>query len=358
MNKNKKKEIFNSYFLSKDKRGAYLGVIILIFLIFLITFFFLFLYKPVYFCNDGTVYNNCSSIKPYFCSNGNLMENASLCGCSNTSAIHGNKCFSDYQSNPKNITLNYTVDGKSGNLSFIVYGKLSDYLSKLPRYMQYNPDANSVLLDFKVRSLDNPEQKDLLAPLIIAIENLTSNKDDQARIAVSIVQNIPFGSSNKTLKFGGISMDYYRYPYEVLYDMQGVCGEKSELLAFLLRGIGYESAFIYYKPENHEALGIKCPMQKSLNNTGYCFIETTGPSIISDYQTEYAGIGQLKSTPEIIPVPDGEVGFGEKSNSFYEYNDAKILDSIRQRAEDFGTINFIQHLQYQELKKKYGLASF
>ena len=341
-----------------NKSGAYLGNIILAGLIFLIIFFFLFLYKPVHFCNDGTIYSNCSSIKPYFCANGEIIENASFCGCSNNSAIHGNSCFSSYQYNPKNITLNYTIDGNSGNISFVVYGKLSDHLSKLPRYMQYTPNSSSVLLDFKIRSLDNPEQNDLLAPLIIAIQNLTANKDDQARIAISIVQNIPFGSSNKTLKFGAINVDYYRYPYEVLYDLQGVCGEKSELLAFLLRGIGFESAFIYYAPENHEALGIKCPVQKSLNNTGYCFVETTGPSIITDYQTEYVGLGQLKSTPEIIPVPDGDVSFGEKTNSFYEYDDAKILDAIRQRAEDYGTINFIQHLQYQELKKKYGLVSF
>ena len=358
MNKNKKKEFFNSYFLSKDKNGTYLGNIILVGLIFLIIFFFLFLYKPVSYCNDGTVYSECSNIKPYFCVNGKIIENASFCGCSNTSVIHGDSCFSNYQFNPKNITLNYTVDGSSGNISFVVYGKLSNYLSKLPRYMQYTSNSSSVLLDFKIRSLDNPEQNDLLAPLIIAIQNLTVNKDDQARIAISIVQNIPFGSSNKTLRFGGINIDYYRYPYEVLYDMQGVCGEKSELLAFLLRGIGFESAFIYYAPENHEALGIKCPVQKSLNNTGYCFIETTGPSIITDYQTEYVGLGQLKSIPEIIPVPDGDVSFGDKSNSFYEYGDAQILDSIRKRAEDYGTINFIQHLQYQELKKKYGLAGF
>jgi len=322
-------------------------------LIILIAFFIFFIYKPVHFCNDGTKYNECSSIKPYFCANGKIIENVSFCGCYNISEVHENKCLSDYQFGPKNISLNYTLDGKFGEINFVVYKKLADYLSKLPRYMQYNSSEESVLLDFKLRSLDNKEQNELLLPLVIKIQNLTSNKDDQARIAISIVQNIPFESSNKTINFAGIAIDYYRYPYEVLYDMQGVCGEKSELLAVLLREIGYGSAFIYYKPENHEALGIQCPIQKSLNHTGYCFIETTGPSIITDYQTEYVGIGQLKSTPQIITTPSENMTFGE--NSLYEYDDAKILDEIRQRSTDYGTINFIQHLQFQNLKKKYGL---
>ncbi|MEK6827631.1 MAG: hypothetical protein AABX99_04065 [Nanoarchaeota archaeon] len=325
--------------------------------ILLIIFLFLLFYNPVSKCNDGTKNNECTKIKPYFCSNGHLIKNVSFCGCSNFSSVQGNECFSNYQFLPKNITLNYTVDGKSGKIDFVVYGKLSDYLSNLPRYMRDNSNPGSILLNFKLRSLDNEQQNELLAPLVIAIQNLTSDKENQARIAISIVQNIPFGNSNKTLRFGGIILDYYRYPYEVLYDLSGVCGEKSELLAFLLRGIGYESAFIYYAPENHEALGVKCPTKKSLNNTGYCFIETTGPSIITDYQTEYTGIGNLKSTPEIIPVPDGNFTFGEK-NYFYEYDDAKLFDSIKKRAGDYGTINFIQHLQYQELKKKYGLRGF
>jgi hypothetical protein len=341
-----------------NKRGFFGGIFFLIILVILIVFFLFFLYKPIRYCNDGTQYGNCSSIKPYFCLNGNIFENASICGCSNLSSVHGTKCFSDYQYEPKNITLNYTFNGKSGKIDFVVYKKLADHLSKLPRFMEYSPNDTSVLLDFKLKSLDNPDQNELLLPLVVTIQNLTSNKDDQARIAVSIVQNIPFGSSNKTLNFGGIAIDYYRYPYEVLYDMQGVCGEKSELLAVLLRQIGYSSAFIYYRPENHEALGIKCPVGEGLNNTGYCFIETTGPSIITDYQTEYVGIGQLKSTPEIIPIPDGNITFGEKANSLYEYQDTKLLDSIRQRADDYGTINFIQHLQYQNLKKKYGLIGF
>ncbi len=327
-------------------------VFIVIFLIFCISIYFIFFKKEMAnICNDGTGYNHCSPIKPYFCLKGMLVEKASVCGCSNVSEVNGDRCVSEYQTKPKMITLNYVLRGDAGKIYLTVYGGLYDYLSELPRYIDSN--ENPTLVNFKLKSLNEEQQREMLLPLLVKIENLAKNKDDQARIAVSIVQNIPFGSSNKIVKLGNIGVEYYRYPYEVLYDNEGVCGEKSELLAFLLREMGYESAFLYYSKENHEAMGIKCPVKNSLDNTGYCFIETTGSSIITDSKTEYVSVEQLTSSPEVIPIP-GTLSFGEVN--FYEYNDAKTLDKIRERAKDYGTINYIQHLQFQSLKKKYGLV--
>lgn len=325
-------------------------VFVVIFAILLIGGYFLFFSKNS--CNDGTLYDECSKIKPFFCSKGILMEKASVCGCDNLAEVEGDKCISEYQVGPKEIVLNYTLKGKEGTIDFTVYKKLYDYLSELPRYID-STNGEATLLDFKLKSLNEEQQKVLLLPLVIEIENRAKNKDDQARIAVSIVQNIPFGSSDKELRFGSINLEYYRYPYEVLYDLEGVCGEKSELLAFLLRELGYENAFFYYSKENHEAMGIKCPVEKSLNDSGYCFIETTGPSIITDYKTEFVSIGQLTSTPEIITISGDSLTFGERN--FYEYQDAKLLEKIRERAREYGTISYIQSVQFNELKEKYGL---
>ena len=33
------------------------------------------------FCSDGTVYNTCSTTKPKYCNNGNLVDNCNICGC-------------------------------------------------------------------------------------------------------------------------------------------------------------------------------------------------------------------------------------------------------------------------------------
>ncbi len=312
-------------------------------------FYFKFLVKIS--CNDGTIVDRCSKITPYFCSRGKLIEKASVCGCSNKTRAEGDKCISSFQEEPKNISLNYVLRGKKGKIDLVVYKKLADYLSIIPRYMNSNETLTP--LDFKLRMLNQEEQREFLLPLVVEIEKITRDKTDQARIAVSLVQNIPFGNSTKTARFGNIPIVYQRYPYEVLYDVEGICSEKSDLMIFLLREIGYGTASFYYSSENHETVGIKCSIKKA-NIREFCFIETTGPSIIADNQTDYFNIGMLTSSPRIINISEG-ISLG---NDLYEYRDAKILESIRQDTREYGTINLLQYLQYKNLNRKYGLISF
>jgi len=54
------------------------------------------------------------------------------------------------------------------------------------------------------------------------IQNLTLVKEDQMRIAVSLVQNIPYAESEKTFIIRNTLFNYSRYPYEVLYDGAGI----------------------------------------------------------------------------------------------------------------------------------------
>ena len=51
--------------------------------------------------------------------------------------------------------------------------------------------------------------------------------------------------------------------------------------------------------------GIKCPVEYSYKGTGYCFIETTGPTIITDSEREYVNVGKLTSTPDVIVISEG-----------------------------------------------------
>lgn len=338
----------------KKKVFATILVGVISFLIILGGIFLIFYQRPALTCGDGTIYGACSLNQPYLCVNGTLVERASSCGCQNISFVDGETCFAEYKTGAKNISLNYTLNGVAGKIDFVVYKNLSNYLASLPRYLTSKGENAVSLLDFRLKSLNEKNQRKLLIPLAVAIKNAAQNSDDQARIAISLVQNIPFGSSNKTRNFLGVEIEYYRYPYEVLYDMKGVCGEKSALLIFLLRELGYGTAFLYYAPENHEVTGIRCPVEKSLAETGYCFIETTGPSIITDSNTEYLE-GTLESFPQVMPI-SGNALFGEKN--FYEYKDAKKLDSIREVSQEYGAINYIEHLQFAKLTKKYGLANF
>jgi hypothetical protein len=302
-------------------------------------------------CGDDTLYNSCSSTEPYFCQNGKLVELATLCGCPEGFVKRGDGCFSSYQTNPTNIRLNYTLRGEVYYIDFIVYKGFEDYISKVVRSISYPSSINSSRKDFILKTVEEKEQRKFLMPLVIQIQNITDNKDDQMRIAISLVQNIPFEASNKTYFFGSTKINYSRYPYEVLYDMKGICGEKSDLLAFLLKEMGYGISSFYYAKENHEALGIRCPKEESLVESGYCFLETTGPAIITDNQISYVDVGKLVSTPEIYLISEGK-SIGEELE---EYEDADKLIWIRNSIEVIGVLGPIQKKILEKIKIKYGL---
>ena len=232
-------------------------------------------------CGDGSFYNSCSITKPYYCdNNGSLTEKASVCSCDANEQTSGNSCINDFQTKPKTISLSYILDGKENSINFTAYKGMSTYLSTLPQVISYSGNEKPLVSDFIFNKINQQEQRQLLLPLVIAIQNMTSDKTEQARIAISIVQNIPYAGSNKTTSFFGTQVNYSRYPYQVLYDDQGICGEKSELLVFLLSDLGYGTSIFYFPQENHEAVGIKCPIEESYKKRGYCFVETTGPAII------------------------------------------------------------------------------
>lgn len=298
-------------------------------------------------CNDGTFYDGCSLIKPYYCEKGILIEKASVCGCSELATKSEDICISKYQTNPKNISLNYVLRGKEGEIDFTVYEGMYDYLSNVPRSIYYSDDEIPSRADFKLKNMNEEEQEELLLPLVVKIQEITDDKNDQMRIAISLVQNIDYGFSNKTSLFVGNGVNYSRYSYEVLYDDQGVCGETSTLLAFLLREMNYKVSLFYYAQENHEALGIGCPVSKSFDNTGYCFIETTGPAILSDDSIEYIGGITLSSEPQIMILSEGN----SLGKNLYEYEDAEVMRRLRQ-----WKFVLFRNSKLEELQEKYGLV--
>ncbi len=305
------------------------------------------------YCGDGTVYESCSVVEPYFCSEGKLMELASVCGCPENFYLENESCFpSDYNIS-KTVSLKYILNGKINFISLTVYNDFSDYVSALPRSIVSSGNSNNISrADFKLKAIQQETQKDFLLPLVVEIQNITNNKEDQARIAVSLVQNIPFGSSNKTLNFFGEEINHTRYPYEVIYEMEGVCEEKTDLLLFLLKELGYGVSFFYYKPENHEAAGIKCPVKESLMETGYCFVETTSPSIITDNEIYYSSVGKLVSEPVFYFVSDGD----SLGKNLLEYKDAEKLIRIRDSIDRRGVIGPFYRKTIEELTYRYGLT--
>lgn len=256
---------------------------------------------------------------------------------------------SRYITSPKTVNFKYVLRGTHSQIPYIVYGGMNDHLKSLPRYIVYRMDKSPPTeMDFIMKDLDNKEQKPFIDPLVKEIENITSNKDDQARIAISLVQNIDYDSEG--LKTGDIKG---KYPYEVLYTGCGVCSEKSELLTYMLRELGYGVVIFRFEAETHDAVGIKCPPQYSYMDTGYCFVESTSPSIITYSSGDYSVVGnsttKLTSLPKKLEICDGN-SFDSVSE---EYKDAKTLDSI-------GTGKVLDEETYNKwlsLVNKYGIKT-
>ncbi len=303
-------------------------------------------------CGEETSSGNCSLIKPYFCDGGFLVEKASVCGCSNLMIQDEDSCISKYQTEPKNITLKYVLRGKEGKIDYVVYKGMNDYVANLSTSIYYSNGKKPSRIDFKLKNIDEPNQREFILPLVMKIQDITNNKEDQLRIAVSLVQMIPFQESEKNITFFSKQLGYSRRPYEVLYEYEGVCGEKSELLALILREMGYGVAFFYNNLENHESLGVKCPIEYSWYNSSYCFVETTGPSIITDNNIEYVGGIKLKSRPEVMVVSEGN----SLGNDLYEYKDARDWKELRVKINEKWGVGVLNYFKWRKLSKKYKLV--
>ena len=249
----------------------------------------------------------------------------------------------ELMSTPKVVSLEYSLNGESWEIDYEVYKGLNDYLSDLPREISYY-DTPPTTKDFIMKEIDNEYQREFLLPLVDVIRDFTSDTDNQARVSISIVQNIDYDYSG--LEYGYL---YGKYPYEVLYTESGVCGEKSDLLAFLLRELGFSVAVFEF--DNHRAVGISCNPSYDYKNTGYCFIESTTPSIITYSEGDYIGTGKL-SNFELIPISGG-MSLQDISE---EYNDAQEYDRLNNLADSSGGIlSELDYNRWLEIVNKYGI---
>lgn len=261
---------------------------------------------------------------------------------------------SRFKTDPKTVDYNYILRGVHGHITYTVYGGLNDYLKELPRSISYytTPPTD---IDFINRNLNDENQKLFLDPFVEQIKGITPNKDDQARIAISLVQNINYD----TAAFMSDNVKG-KYPYEVLYTGSGLCSGKSELIAYLLRGLGYEVVIFSFNTENHDAIGIKCPQKYSYRDTGYCFVESTSPSIITDASGDYVGTGKLTTMPNILKICDGNSfdsvseEYDDNINYYKLCNDMNSYPSATLSQSDYNELKSY-HDEWQKLVDKYGI---
>lgn len=237
----------------------------------------------------------------------------------------------------------YIIRSMSQFLYFDTYDGVNTYLQE--RYPDRPSDFYNVstLETYYREYVSDPVQKKYLDDFIDNIHDRSYLPQERARLAISLIQHIPYKVTSRTY-----------YPYEVLYYDQGKCEEKSILAAYVLTQMGYGTALLLYYPEHHMALGLKCPKQYSVDQSGYCFVETTTPSIMTFNNGSYTGVGKLTSHPEIIRISEGDT-FEQIDE---EYTDARLLDTVMNSAFVNTTGIYLDTISYEQisyLNKKYGL---
>lgn len=247
--------------------------------------------------------------------------------------------------NPKTIHYTYTLRGVSSQIEFTVYGGLYNYLvsaeDSTVSYVFQPPSSEEIRRTVTLRYVNEKTEQSELNNLANIIKQITPNQDDQARIAISLVQNIPYDYDALTID----SVDW-KYPYEVLYTNTGVCGQKSILLVCLLRDLGY--GCVIFEFPNHAAVGISCPSEYAYYS-GYAFVESTSPSIITNCNEDYVGTGKLPSSPSyVIAIQEGK----SMDSVSEEYQDNQTLQSLIDMGPVLDEYNYAQ---WQTLVNKYGL---
>jgi hypothetical protein len=198
----------------------------------------------------------------------------------------------------------YILRGKSDIININLYSGVYDYVKQL----QIKSPIDGY--DYDRQMMNNPIENKYLNSLIDAIKDKTTNKEDQARIAISLVQRIPYDYGRAKLIPISSNIKIPR-PYEVLFNDIGVCQDKSYLLAYILRELGFGVAVLYFSDEKHDAVGIKVSSQFDFQDSGYAYLEASNPAIPSVVNPI------LKSKAYIRKISDG-ISFDISE----EYNDA------------------------------------
>jgi hypothetical protein len=242
----------------------------------------------------------------------------------------------DYLRSPKTTSFSYFIEGNRRSLSFTTFGGLSDFFSGKSHSFYYDPDTG-VIMDL----LENTVQNEFMLPFIDMIRKRSVTGDDQAKIAISLVQRIP----NNGNRYVRTQTDWY-FPYEILHNNEGSAADKSILLAYILNELGYET--VLFEFPGHMAVGVKSSPRYSFYDTGYAYIETTRPTIIT-YEPD-AGYGgfSISQNPRVIHLIGGKKVLDVST----EYSDARRMKQLEQMG---GSLNQSYRVELSKISDKYDL---
>lgn len=229
--------------------------------------------------------------------------------------------YSDYKNLPK--TYSYLSSEKPDNLRDSFYSLFFKVLN--------GDNSLNELID-KSRNLAKP---------------LNLSEDEFINFIISLLQHIPYDSEK--VAASGLNNNPY-YPYETLYLNRGVCSDKTFLTVAVLRHLGYGAAILDFPESNHSAAGIKCPLEYSVNSSGYCFIETTNYFPISvvpkNINNGRAGEGSSKLDNLSAASHLGKMEIYQKSSGKTYYGAFDVF----KMAQDINDLDYLIKDIYKEVE--------
>jgi hypothetical protein len=218
-------------------------------------------------------------------------------------------------------------------MPIITYGGLNNYFAGASH--TYSSGENEDVVT--TRLLENNIQDEYMLPIINQIKSKSTSSDEQVKIAISMVQHIPYDRASYISKSNG-----WYYPYETLYRNTGMCGDKSILLAYVLNELEYD--VVLFEFSTHMTVGIKSDNAYDYRDTGYAFIEATSPNIITYVSDTYEGGVRLTEYPHIIHLKGGTRSLDVSQ----EYRDAIELKSLEGK-----TLNSNLYHKWETITNKY-----
>ncbi len=293
-----------------------------------------------------------------------ILERDNIQGSSNTKEGFFQRVVNLFTEKPtkNNRSFPYIFNGEKREVKTYVPFQLHDfsYISAFSRSKGLKKKGiRNLIYDSK--------QKKILNPLIKSIKKETYGRENQARVAISLTQNIPYEQRSIISKKAGRN----KTPYEVVRKNKGVCGGKSLLLSFLLKELGIGNVIFHYDyldkdpisgksgRFNHANVGVKCDKEFDYEGTGYAVIETNHPSIISDYSWRGYRTRDRKPWGRRIPKKFDliEIYDGKKLNISQEYFDAQEVMRLRTIAEyNGGRLKEEDNKKLAEINRKYGIS--
>jgi hypothetical protein len=177
------------------------------------------------------------------------------------------------------FTYNFKYKNIAQTISLDLSSSLYQSYSKSPKVLTYQSDNEPPNLResfyglfLKLKSGDTSIDSAIYKLKAIALQNNLSS-DEIVNLVMAWVQYIPYDQAKLNANVQSNNNPYY--PYETIYLDRGVCSDKTFLAVVLLRKLGYGAAILDFPDLNHTAAGIQCPVDDSMNSSGYCYIETT-----------------------------------------------------------------------------------